>query len=133
MQLARSAAVHSVFATGTDDVDRIEVEGKRGSLTVDRYRSWVVQPSARGTSLTRDIRELAGWRYALEKQRAPWHEPSFHRALNVFAAAARGGTHEGASLEDGLRSLQVVDAAERSCLEGRVVQVPRLGWRQSGG
>ena len=124
IQLTRGAVVQSVFATGTADIDRIEIEGGRGSLTVDRYRSWVVQRSAHGTSsLTRGMREISGWRYALDKQRAPWHEPSFARAFQAFVHAARGAEPQGASLEDGLRSLQVIDAAERSCAERRGVDV----------
>jgi predicted dehydrogenase len=124
IQLTRGAVVQSVFATGTEDVDRIEIEGERGSLTVDRYRSWVVQRSAGGSSvLARGLRELGGWRYALEKRRSPWHEPSFARGLEAFVAAARSAEQQGASLEDGLRSLQAIDAAERSWREGRIVEL----------
>jgi predicted dehydrogenase len=125
IRLSRGAVVQSVFATGAEDVDRLEIEGERGVLTVDRYRSWIVQSDAhRLSSMSRTLRALGGWRYALEKRRSPWHEPSFARALAAFVAAARGAEWQGASLEDGLRSLQAIDAAERSYVERRAVDVP---------
>lgn len=125
MRLARGAVVQSLFATGAADDDRIEIEGERGALAIDRYRSWVVRKHGPAAALlTGSLRELGGWRYALEKQRAPWHEPSFARALHAFANAARGGPVEGATLMDGLRSLQAIDAVERSCVERRAIDVP---------
>jgi myo-inositol 2-dehydrogenase/D-chiro-inositol 1-dehydrogenase len=124
IQMARGAVVHSVFATGTGDEDRIEMEGERGRLAIDRYRSWVVhRHAARSPAPFGKLRELAGWRYAIEKQRAPWHEPSFARALAAFVATARGAAAQGASLDDGLKSLLAIDAAERSCRDGGAVAV----------
>jgi predicted dehydrogenase len=123
-QLSQGAVVASTFATGANDVDRIEVEGARGVLALDRYRSWVVQRDVeRPSTLSRGLRDLGGWRYALEKRRSPWHEPSFAHALQAFVAAARGADQQGASLEDGLRSLLVIDAADCSCREGSCVEM----------
>jgi len=124
IQMARGAVVHSVFATGTDDEDRIEIEGERGRLAIDRYRSWVVHRHTAGSPAPfGKLRELAGWRYAIEKQRAPWHEPSFAWALAAFVSTTRGAATEGASLDDGLKSLLAIDAAERSCRNGGAVAV----------
>jgi predicted dehydrogenase len=127
MQLSGGPRVHSMFATGMTDADRIEVTGERGALRVDRYRAWMVREhhavaESRQSSLVRAVREApAAARYALAKQRSPWHEPSFELSLRDFVAACAGRQASGASLADGLRALEIVEAAHRSAASGQTV------------
>jgi predicted dehydrogenase len=127
LQLSGGARAQSIFATGMADEDRIEVTGERGSLRVDRYRAWTVAqhravPASRVSALATLARETpAAATYAFAKQRSPWHEPSFELSLRDFIAGCCGGATAGATLADGLRALEVVEAARQSALTGHVV------------
>jgi hypothetical protein len=50
-------------------------------------------------------------------------EVSFRRSLTAFVELARGGPQRGASLEDGLRCLEVVTRAEASARDGGELSV----------
>jgi predicted dehydrogenase len=127
MQLSGGARVQSMFATGMADEDRIEVTGERGALRVDRYRAWTVAehraaPVSRASALATLARQApATVAYALAKQRSPWHEPSFELSLRDFIAGCSGRPTAGATLADGLRALEVVEAARQSATTGHVV------------
>jgi predicted dehydrogenase len=127
MQLSSGTRVRSMFVTGVADEDRIEVTGERGALRVDRYRAWTVAqhravPESRLSALARLAGEApAAVAYALAKQGSPWHEPSFELSLRDFIAGCSGGTTAGATLADGLRALEIVEAARQSAITGRVV------------
>ena len=132
MWLSGGARAQSLFTTGIADTDRIEVTGERGALRVDRYRGWTVAehqvaPESRVRSVWRLMREIpAAARYAVAKQRSPWHEPSFERSLRGFVAGCAGTPASGATLADGLRTLEIVEAAHRSAASGQVVKVAPL-------
>jgi predicted dehydrogenase len=127
MQLSGGARVQSFFATGMFDEDRIEVTGERGSLRVDRYRAWRVAehravPASRVSALATLARETpAAVTYAFAKQRSPWHEPSFALSLRDFIDGCAGRPTAGATLADGLRALEIVEAARQSAVTGHAV------------
>lgn len=127
MQLSGGVRAQSMLATGMADEDRIEVTGERGALRVDRYRAWTVAehravPTSRVSALAKLAREAPGAiAYAFAKQGAPWHEPSFELSLRDFIAGCSGLAPAGATLADGVRALEIVEAARQSAVAGRVV------------
>jgi predicted dehydrogenase len=46
--------------------------------------------------------------------RRPSYEPSYRRALEAFVELINGGQPRLATLNDGLRSLEIIHAAEKS-------------------
>lgn len=104
LRVSTGVPVDCLFEEGTRDVDRFEIEGRRGTLTIDRHRPWF--------SLRPD---------ALRKLARPRYEPSYRRALGRFLDAARAGRQTAPDLLDGFRSLDVIMAAEESARTGRPV------------
>ena len=109
--------------------DSVEVIGDEGVVRVDRYSKTflVTVTSARRHSAVRSHRMPSGStaRYRLSALVRPALEPSYASCLQSFARAVAGGEEPTlATLDDGLRSLAVVLAAEASAREGRRVDVP---------
>jgi predicted dehydrogenase len=128
LRLDSGLVVQSLFSLGAMDEDRIEIYGRAGKLTVDRYRDWspvITDPARqweRFSGLKRSLRKMVHAPYAWRKFRSVGHEPSYREALLRFVAAAGGGdTVEIPSLEDGYRSLEVIEAAEESARTGRPI------------
>jgi predicted dehydrogenase len=98
----------------------MEIVGTAGKLVMDRtelVRPEHVPATQQGARARRLVRALA----ALEPARvlrSPGVEPSFATALGAFAWSAAGNVFGGPDLGDGLRSLAVVEAAERSAASG---------------
>jgi predicted dehydrogenase len=120
--------------------DRIEIYGSRGKLIFDRYRSSglsfvpshrsfdpmsrVAAVAAAARTLPRTLRDLL----------SPPRERSFPRSLAAFVADVRGVPSDGprgADLDDGLRSLAVVTAAECAARTGRVITMAERDGRGS--
>ncbi len=107
--------------------DRIEIYGSVAKLTIDRYRSLRVEetgaaaPGAFGSAATRLFGELRAAPYALEKRRAPLHDPSFPAAMTAFVRAVERRAAATPTLGDGLRALAVIEAAEESVRTGRAL------------
>jgi predicted dehydrogenase len=106
----------------------MEIYGDEGKLAIDRYGQLSLE--RRGAAAPGPVRKLLGailqWRgigYMLRRQRSPWREPSFERALARFIEAVRAGTPVSPDLNDGLQSLRVVIAAETAAKLGGVVHV----------
>jgi predicted dehydrogenase len=118
-----SAAVRLVLADGrvassflsfrAGRVDTLELVGERGVLRVDRYARTLTLRGARGRVVTPDV---VRWRARALVRRAT--EPSWARALAAFVEAVRGRRVELPTLEDGLRSLEIVTAAEQAAAAG---------------
>ncbi len=130
LRLERGPLV-TVFATlGAVEEDHLEVYGSRGRLAFDRYRSSRLRflPCQRDFRLATRFREagaaLASLPRMLGDVLSPPRERSFALALADFVHATRAGESEGPDLDDGLRSLAVVAAAERSAESGRTVAMP---------
>jgi myo-inositol 2-dehydrogenase/D-chiro-inositol 1-dehydrogenase len=104
--------------------DRIEVTGSRGQLVFDRYRSsrlqWLpVRRDYRATArLKATVATVGMFPGVLRDALLPPRERTFALALDAFVAAIRDGRAAAPDLDDGLASLAVVMAAERSAREG---------------
>lgn len=125
-----TTAVAQIFCSlSAVDEDRIEIYGTNGKLVVDRYASLRVDvspPGARGAlglAVNRLVGEIGAMSYGAEKRRAPMHDPSFPAAMRAFVSSMRDGTAASPSLSDGLRAIQVIDAAERSAQSGRRIEI----------
>jgi len=138
LYLDGGVVVQCLFAFGAVDEDRVEVYGSRGKLTVDRFHSIDVEFRPAGVGSSRAARLGLGWRgpalrsvlgspVLIQRLRAPTAEPSFQASLANFVAAAATGRQTSPDLSDGLKALEVLDAASRSAAEGRRVI---LGARQ---
>lgn len=132
LELADGLLVQSLFSLSSVDEDRIEVYGRAGKLTVDRYRSLGVEMTRPGRPVSRAdwlfdrLRPLARGSSLLARLRAPSYEPSYHAALAHFAAAALATRPTVPSLRDGYLSLAVVEAAEAAARTGRTVALPQM-------
>jgi predicted dehydrogenase len=121
--------VVQTFASATAvQEDRVEVYGTRGKLVADRFGR-TLEVSGHSHSSSRSHRILSGLEQGRRGVGAVWRtlvppaEPSFALSLEAFVAAVRGGTFEGANLEDGYRALLVVEAADESARTGRRIPV----------
>ncbi|HEX7941877.1 MAG TPA: Gfo/Idh/MocA family oxidoreductase [Gemmatimonadaceae bacterium] len=120
LELASGLMVQLFVSLGTVDEHRIEIVGTTGKLVMDRtelVRPDHVPATQQGARARRLARALA----ALEPARvlrSPGMEPSFGAALGAFVWSASGNAFGGPDLLDGLRSLAVVEAAERSAASG---------------
>jgi len=112
--------VQLFVSLGTVDEHRLEIVGTTGKLVMDRtelVRPDHVPATQQGARARRLARALA----ALEPARvlrSPGMEPSFDAALGAFVWSASGNAFGGPDLLDGMRSLAVVEAAERSAATG---------------
>ena len=117
----------SAFSFRTALTDVMELVGERGTLQLDRHAaSLTVRLGRRRGYGTRSHRVLpnaavAAWR--LERLWRPPADPSYRSALRSFAAQVRGEEPRTASLVDGLRSLEVVLAAEEAARTGRPARI----------
>jgi predicted dehydrogenase len=125
-----TTAIAQVFCSlSAVDEDRIEVYGANGKLSIDRYGSLRVDvspPGARGAlgvAVNRLAGEIGAMRYGVEKRRAPMNDPSFPAAIGAFLKSIRDGAATSPSLTDGLRAMEVIDAAERSAATGQRIDL----------
>jgi predicted dehydrogenase len=105
-----------MLAIGAADEDRLSILGEEGTVSLDRLRAELVFAPreiryARRHALWREARRAAG---AIRRAAARPGEPSYEQALRVFADAVRSGQSASPDFGDGLRSLEVVEAAMRS-------------------
>ena len=127
--LTNGVTAQSLCSLSAVEEDRIEVYGSTAKLTVDRYRSLRVEetPSTTGGALAgaavRLLKELRAAPYALEKRRAPLHDPSFPAAMNAFVRAVDGRAAATPTLSDGLRAAAVIEAAEQFARSGRAIML----------
>jgi hypothetical protein len=94
--------------------------GEQGTLGLDRHTGRLTLSRQRGRGYgARQVsvlptREVLRWRF--ERTWRPAADPSYRRALEAFVVQVRGGASRAATLTDGLRSLEVVLAAEAAAL-----------------
>lgn len=126
LTFGRGARAHGVFSFRTGYADHLELIGERGTLRVDRHRAALELRLHRRRGYGPRSRPaptpaLAAWRV---RRLAGDVEPSYGRALRAFVALVRGGPQRCATLDDGLRSLEVVLAAEDSARRGGATAEP---------
>lgn len=123
--MQRGVGVQSFFSFRAGLADFLEFICERGTLRVDRHSAAlnVVEPRRRGYGARRRrlIPRPANARWRLKRILRPSRDPSYIRALKAFVAEAEGGPPLAASLDDGVRSLQAVLAAEESARSGRPI------------
>lgn len=118
LTMGNGTEVSSFFSFRAGRADFMEFIGENGSLRVDRHR--------RSLSLRLDRRFGYGVRSALvlpspevlafqlSRLIRPSYDPSYRSALAAFVELLNGGSPRVATLDDGLRSLETVLAAEES-------------------
>lgn len=127
LRLANGVEVQSLFSFTAGDTDRIEVYGEAGQAVVDRYRSWNVERvlpvggAARLRQWAQTGRALLRSPYLRLKLTGSRQEPSYKAAFTHFVAAVRGEVAASPDFADGLRALEVIDAAETSARTGAEV------------
>jgi predicted dehydrogenase len=123
LELASGAMAQIFVRLGSVDENRMEIVGTTGKLVMDRtelVRPGHVPATQRGARVARLRRALA----ALEPRlvlRSPGYEPSFEAALRAFVWSASGNAFAGPDIADGMTSLAVIEAAERSAASGAAV------------
>ncbi len=127
LSMTRGVEVQSFFSFRAGLTDYLEFIGDGGALRVDRHspglslrvgrrfgygirRPWVMPTPA-----------AAAWR--LRRLFRPSDDPSFRRSLRAFLELAAGRPSPAPTLADGLRSLEVVLAAEDSASRGEPTRV----------
>ena len=129
LELDGGIIVQSLFALGIVEEDRVEVYGERGKLTVDRHHSVSVEHRAAEAGSSRAARLGLGRRgpslrgvlsspVLAQRLRAPTAEPSYRASLASFFATIISGRPATPDLTDGLRALEIADAAMRSAAQG---------------
>lgn len=128
LRTRRGATVAGFFSFRAGRADHIRFLGERGVLHLDRYAPRLELARTRtDIGAVRRRRAPPLWAPSLwqvRKLARPAYEPSYRRSLEAFVEALRGGAREHPTLEDGLRSLEVVLAAEVSSRNGEPVSVP---------
>lgn len=132
LRLANGMLVESFFSLSSIDDERFEFYGTKGKLSFDRFNSWNVELTDLQTRsipnryFRRAMSSLPNTRFALNKLRAPGSEPSYSTALTQFVSAAGTGQQIHPDLDDGLKSLAAVIAAEESACRGVPVVLPSM-------
>ena len=143
LELDDGVVVQTFFAFGAVEEDRIEVYGDAGKLTIDRHHSLTVERrpvrvgSSRGHRLGFGargprLREILSSPVLSLRLRAPTAEPSFRASLDHFIGAVQGRNDATPDLLDGLRALEVADAATDAAAEGRRVSITGRRKRADG-
>ena len=129
IRMANGVNAQLLVAYGTIEEDSFEVYGNAGKLRVNRYDSLIVErlaPHAAGglaSAAARLKAEVSGLQYGLSKRKSPGQEPSFSASLSAFVSAAVQGTQQAPDFTDGLRAIEIIDAARRSIAAGCTVEL----------
>jgi myo-inositol 2-dehydrogenase / D-chiro-inositol 1-dehydrogenase len=119
--------VQSFFSFRAGLADFLEFICERGTFRVDRHRAslTMLEPRRLGYGARRSWiaprTANVGWR--VRRLLRPSEDPSYIRALSAFVDQAPGRPPRVATLEDGVRSLDAVLAAEESARTGRPVSL----------
>ena len=131
LRMANDVNVQSFVSYGTVEEDRVEIYGTEGKLTVNRYDSLIVErtgPHATGgisSAKSRMLGELSAIRHGFTRRRAAGQEPSFSASIGNFIDSVNSGVQSKPDLIDGLRAIEVVEAAREAAREHSTVKVAR--------
>lgn len=127
-----AVGIHSFFSLRSLEHNRIEVFGTDGKLSLDLYRSANLDfTAARPGGIRGQLAETSSnlWRrgnkLVASKLNPRASQSSWRAALAGFVAAIREVRSPSCDLGDGLASLAVIDAAERSAASKAPVQLLR--------
>ena len=129
LRMASGVNAQLLAAYGTLEEDSFEVYGTGGKLRVNRYDSLIVErlaPRASGglsSAASRMKAEVAALPYGLQKRKAPGQEPSFTASLAAFVSAVSNKTPAAPDFTDGLRAIEVVEAARQSIRSGCKIHI----------
>lgn len=129
LRLASGLAVQCFFSLNAAEENRFELYGTAGKLTADRYLSSDLEISDAARNLARvkkfghSMRSLLHSPYLLERFRKDTGDPSFHSALAYFVESVRLARAAQPDFLDGLRSLAVIEAAEKSARAACAVSI----------
>jgi len=124
--MAAGAAVQGFFSFRAGLADYLLFTGERGTLYMDRHAASLSLRLNRGRgygTVSRPVlpaSAVAAWR--VQRWWRPSAAPSYRRSLRDFVAAVSGRGLPTATLKDGVRSLEVILAAEEAAARGQ----PRL-------
>ena len=122
------AQVQSWFSCRTGTSDSLEFACERATLRLDRHRPRLSLRVPRrfgyGVRTARIAPPKPVARWWLERIVRPSREPSYRRALAAFVSVLHGEEREVPGLRDGMRALEVVEAAEESARLGAPVALP---------
>ena len=125
LHLQSGAVAQCAFSFRGGFADHIELIGERGTLRIDRHRASLGlrlgAAAATGCGSPTPCPRGSSPRGGCAARSAAPSEPSYAAAIAAFVAQVRGGPAAAASLDDGLRSLAIVLAAEESARTGRPV------------
>lgn len=126
MRLESGLFVQSFFSMCSVDEDRFEIYGQEGKLSFERHTSARIDirppdfAYGRMAQLKREWQTLSG---SIQRVLRRSGEPSFEAALRAFVKAAQEGRSTAPDLEDGYRSLAVLEAAETAARSGSRIAV----------
>ena len=127
MSMRSGVEVACLFSFRTGLADWIEIFGERGSLIIDRARPTAQLRIARrmgyGTRRYHMMPRLGNLHWRVMRLARPSVDPSRRRVLELFVNLLNGKAHDAPTLVDGLRSLEVVLAAEHSARIGKPVSL----------
>lgn len=128
LSMRGGVAVQSRFSCRSALSDALEFAGERATLRVDRHRPRLSLRVPRrfgyGVRTARMAPPAAVAAWWLERLVRPSREPSYRRALAAFVGALHGEASAVPGLTDGMRALEVVEAAEESARRGAPVDLP---------
>ncbi len=107
LHLAGGCIASSFFSLHACQADSLELAGERGVMRIDRYARSLSLRGARARTVT-----LAALAWRLRSIVRPHSELSWRNTLSRFVSKIRGADIELPTFDDGLRSLEVVIAAE---------------------
>lgn len=124
METEAGVAIQALVSTSGAENHRVEVVGTEGRLVADPWRMPApeVYGASGGTGRGDRLRVLTPARVL---HKPDYHAP-FRGALGAFVAGVRSGVSPTPTLADGLRSLAVVEAAERAAQSGGAEAVETL-------
>jgi predicted dehydrogenase len=127
MTMRGGGQVQSWFSCRTAVSDWLEFAGEKGTMRVDRHRPRISLrvPRRLGygvrTARLAPSPDVAAW--WLKRMVRPSQEPSYRRALAAFVNELHGEARTTPGVADGMRALEVVEAAEESARRGAMVEV----------
>jgi Predicted dehydrogenases and related proteins len=123
----KGAQVQSWFSCRTGMSDWFEFSGEHATLRVDRHSPRVALRVPRRfgyavkTQWVTPSPDMGTW--LVMRLIRPSKEPSYRRALAAFVGVVRGESRSVAGLADGMRVLEVIEAAEESARRSCVVDI----------